>query len=58
MAGSARTTASRMNRVWLALPYVLFLAGAVPTWATGGLDPTRTVVSVAVGVALLDVAHV
>lgn len=53
MAGSARTTASRMDRVWLALPYVLFLAGAVPTWATGGLDPTRTVVSVAVGVALL-----
>lgn len=54
MAGSARTTASRMDRVWLALPYVLFLAGAVPTWATGGLDPTRTVVSVAVGVALLS----
>ena len=42
-----------MDRVWLALPYVLFLAGAVPTWATGGLDPTRTVVSVTVGVALL-----
>ena len=54
MAGSARTTASPMHRVWLALPYVLFLAGAVPTWTTGGLDPTRTVVSVAVGVALLS----